>query len=1528
MEGRLRGKAAKAAAIALAFLMAALLTLPRGTAAVAGGPGAVAEAVTQAAVGAFLSSSGLGGQAGSVAGMLAEATSRGIPLLDRVTDPVASHVQERVREAVEEAAAVARAVRAVSGPAVRTLYEQLRQNPVIAATPDGTYQLQFPQGRLTLCKNGQLLGLWFLVAGTAGGTALLGISNLDPLCPVHAHRLPNPGNQPTAFLDLAPDGTSFIQARMPLGGEGLPALVARDFLQVGGQTMEISLGALDPGDTSVKGRLAVGLKATADAELSAEVELTGGIYLEVAPDRAARLMAGAAEAMAGAVGLSAPSRPGPLSPQQAAAVLRAGLQYLAHAAAGPDDPGEVGVEVETTCSLGAGILDTTAAVASASGSISLSLPIGDALRVGESAIRDFLQGGVQIAPVFQKLGSAVVLGQADARFLSSTREQLESAARGAARTAAGAFLSAASGSSLGLGFSVDLGGEQEPGNGGVSGGASGGGDKAEAKCTLFELSADLPLLAGVNRAMAAGALEHTMVALASLARTMLPAPPSGEPGQPGWEQLAAAVPEGTTFGIELSPGLPLVTVQAEMPARDLLRALAVQQEGCGTLLGGLVSAVEQGSLAGLLHPDRRAALLALFQDTRLEGLRKNSTFGICFGGGTGAEVGAELTISGGRGLSLYTEANPEMLLLLAGGSDHPDVTGRSALGFEVVSEASGGLSLGEGVEASVTAGLATSVDFLCVRFREWDAPLPPSEVTVAGFRVVDFEGAVRADGSISGSGRLLLPGGGLGSATFSLDPAGHVLQGQWSGSLVAAGREFTVASGTISDAGLHWTSTVTFPYSTAAGSPSLAAAVDFTLTANGGLTASGQVQVTLAGAARTFRLGFDGAGQLVATYDGQVAVGQRTLDTHLTFSPQGLAGTGTLHLPFGTVTLDLHGDPGGALRGTGSTEVTLLGQGATVTVALGPDGSLAGGATVVLNIAGQQRVFVLVLDADGNLAGSCSGTVSVGGRTLSNLTLTRSAAGTTLTGRTAFLGAQQTFSLALAGGQITSGTATASVPLLGRTATLNLTLSPTGEISGTGSVDLVLAGTTRTFNLVVDAQGNITGTCAASVQLGGRTIYDLALSRVNGQTALQGRINLAGTGVLFALSVDGSGNLTGSYTGAVNLAGRQVEATFRLGNDGTVTCTASVPVRVAGYDRQFRLTVDPAGNVTGTYDGSLTVGGRPISSVHLELTATGISGTGEITLAGAKRTFHLAVDTSGNVTGSYGGGVSLAGFQIGNEFVLASDGSLTCQGTLHLRVAGANLPFSVSVGPSGNVTAALSATHSGVLNMGGRTLTALSLTLDGTGMEGTARVNILGSEVTMQLSVDAATGALAGTAGGTLAVSLAEGKTVSLQNAQVSLTPTGAMSGSGTLKAGNASIAGAAFTVDAARNVSGTGTVKVRTLPVSCGFRLGPGTFSVWAAPPEGFSYRASKTVDIWPFSYTFTAGLSLGVKDTNKIKATADGTVTVRDKVTGQTVGSVGASSEVNLASGAAAVRVSIPPLVDKTVTFPMPWAPVSPGG
>ncbi|MBC7337329.1 MAG: hypothetical protein H5U01_13835, partial [Clostridia bacterium] len=205
------------------------------------------------------------------------------------------------------------------------------------------------------------------------------------------------------------------------------------------------------------------------------------------------------------------------------------------------------------------------------------------------------------------------------------------------------------------------------------------------------------------------------------------------------------------------------------------------------------------------------------------------------------------------------------------------------------------------------------------------------------------------------------------------------------------------------------------------------------------------------------------------------------------------------------------------------------------------------------------------------------------------------------------------------------------------TATLNLTLSPTGEISGTGSVDLVLAGTTRTFNLVVDAQGNITGTCAASVQLGGRTIYDLALSRVNGQTALQGRINLAGTGVLFALSVDGSGNLTGSYTGAVNLAGRQVEATFRLGNDGTVTCTASVPVRVAGYDRQFRLTVDPAGNVTGTYDGSLTVGGRPISSVHLELTATGISGTGEITLAGAKRTFHLAVDTSGNVTGSYGG---------------------------------------------------------------------------------------------------------------------------------------------------------------------------------------------------------------------------------------------------------------------------------------------------
>ena len=1533
-------RASKALALLLVFVTAAaVLTVGTHTGTAAAGTAGGGAGSLPWAVMAFLGGSHLGDQASNLAAIVTQAAGQGVPLLKEVVDPFASDVQARVRTATGQAAAVMTMVRAIAGPAVKSLFDQFRNNPAIAGLPDGEYHLNLAQGHLTLSKRGTQIAIYFVVAGPDQSSGVVGISNANPLCPVHAQRMANDGCVATAFADIALDSNSFIQARMPLGGQGLPQVTARDFIEVGKQPLEISLGALDPDDTTVRAKLAVGLEATADSEISVKAGITAGVHVEVSPLKAGPLMAGAARAMERAAAQAGVRAPGTrMSPEVAATVLKAGLDYVLNAEAA-QDLGDIGFEVDASCSIGAGILDSTTAVGSATGSICVSIPAANGLAITDSTIRDFLDGGRRLAPVFRRLGSAVVLRRADAHFMNSTLAQLEAAAQGAARTAANAFVQAASRSTLGLGFSVDLGtetaGSKSSGSSGgkgtgqapTTGESPGGKDEAETSCTLFEISADIPLSAGVDEVLSGDAMRHTVVALASVARCMLPPPlgwsiAGGSQGQGGnWATLAQAVPADAEFSIRLSPGTPLVTVDAEMPARDMLTAMQVQNEASMALLGGLVSSVRQRSLAPLAAAEMSGALRDLFTDYRLLGLRKNGRFGISFGGGTSATVGAEVVAGGGFGFSMYAEVNPEMLLAYAVGSDLPDVTGEASVGFEIVEDAQGGLSLGEGVELSATAGLTTNMDFLCVRFKEWDQPLPPSTVNVAGFTVVDFEGTVNGDGSFSGSGRLLLPHGGWVYATFSVDAQGHVTGGSWSGSLTIGGRQFSVQSGTISDSGLHWTSTVFFPFTIAANSAGVSADVDCGLTSAGGFTVTGQVDINLAGSMRTFTIGLDQSGNIVATYHGQMTIGSRQIEVDVTMSPGGLRGTASLNLLGQTVTLDLRAGNTGIISGSGKTNVILFGQNAEVQVALNPDGSITGAASLTLNIGGQRRTFILTLDNEGALSGSCGGTVTIGGRTISNLRVTRFGATTKLTGQISFLGAQQVFDLTLNQGQITGGSGRAFVTLFGQTGELNLVLSPSGAIAGSGTVNLNIAGAGYRFDLTVDNQGNITGACAGAVNIGGRQISNLTLSRVNNQTVLRGQLNLAGSGVVFTMNLDNNGNLSGTYTGSVPFAGRDITGTFTLNPDGSITCSAGVKVKVAGVDRTFNLTVGSGGAVSGRYEGSFSIGGRGISSVVLNMDDTGVSGTGSIRLAGAQRTFNLSVDASGNVTGSYNGGISVGGFTISNEFRLQSDGSITCEGLAHLPVVGATVPFSVTVDASGNVSATLSPTHNGILIIGGKRFTNVSLTLNNNGMNGSGKFSILGSDAAFTLAASGTTGKVTGTTHVTLSATLPGDKEVKIPSVTLSLSEDGKISGSGTVKAANASITSASFEVDAGGNIRGTGAVKVKTLNVSCGFSLSPSSFSVWVQPPQGQTYSATKTVNVGTLSLTFRASLSLGVKETNKIAATAEGTVSAKDKIAGD-LGSVGVDGDVNLSTGNVTVRVKISPWIDRNVTFAMPWA------
>ncbi|MGQ9532612.1 MAG: hypothetical protein ACUVTQ_07400, partial [Desulfotomaculales bacterium] len=297
------------------------------------------------------------------------------------------------------------------------------------------------------------------------------------------------------------------------------------------------------------------------------------------------------------------------------------------------------------------------------------------------------------------------------------------------------------------------------------------------------------------------------------------------------------------------------------------------------------------------------------------------------------------------------------------------------------------------------------------------------------------------------------------------------------------------------------------------------------------------------------------------------------------------------------------------------------------------------------------------------------------------------------------------------------------------------------------------------------------------------------------------------------------------------------------------------------------------------------VGGRNISNVNLTLNNSGISGTGRINLAGTQQTFNLSVNAAGQVTGTFQGTVAVAGRQVSGTFTLAPDGTIGCSSGVQVAVGGATRNFSVTIDSQGNVTG----TYTGSLTVGGRNISNVNLTLNNSGITGTGNVTILGTDISFSLAVDSA-GRLSGSARNVnLTASLPGGKSVSIATSgNLTLSPDGKISGSGTVNAGNGTkIKNASFAVDSSGSVSGQGSVPVGSGSISCTFGLSSGSFSVSG------SAGVSKSISIgsgWAkVTYTFNATVSLSVANTNEIKATASG------KVNGVTVGSTG----VNLGNG-----------------------------
>lgn len=582
------------------------------------------------AVEQFIDGSGLKQAAQDAVQLQQEAAGKGVPVLGEVTDPFAAGVENRVRAAVGQASAAAGIVRTISAPAAVALFYQLISNPALAQLPDVNYTCFLPQvGQVTLRRSGGRTAV-YISAAAPGGSVVVGISNADPLCPVHAGRMENKSKTATAFLDLAGPNDAYLQVRAPLGGNVPPRVTGRSLLAAGGKGIELSFGALDPMKTKMEGSLSVGLKASFDDALSAEAGAEGEIAFEVSPAKAAEITAGAARAMADEAGRLNVSLGGAVTPDRIAPVIQAGLKYLSqYKSADQDALGEVSIGTGVCAELGAGFGDTKFPGVSATGSLSVSLPAEKAVNVGAASISNFLAAGLAMAQAFQKLGSAVLLG--DQATVNSLSAEIEQIAAGVVKNAVTEIAGVAGDTALELGYSVDLAGKD------------GGGDKAGTSCKVYRVSARIPLGKALDAALGGQTMEQMVRAMAALMKQMAPLPAGSAAGgvTVDWEAAAQATIEGTTFTITTSPGVPLVNITAELPARALLLAMQAENNAVDALLRGLVRGVREKSLAAL----RNSAITSLFSGGSdiLADLRKNSTFSISLGGG-----GKRATGSGGR----------------------------------------------------------------------------------------------------------------------------------------------------------------------------------------------------------------------------------------------------------------------------------------------------------------------------------------------------------------------------------------------------------------------------------------------------------------------------------------------------------------------------------------------------------------------------------------------------------------------------------------------------------------------------------------------------------------------------------------------------------------------------------------------------------------------------------------------------------------------------------------------------------------
>ena len=802
-----------------------------------------------------------------------------VPVIDDLSDPLQEKADEAIAHALNRVQLATQILNKITDVGAKKAIEFITSSPLFADVDFGITTLT---GRIRIYRQGTEVSLCRTVVGPQGSVIITGISNAEKLCHFPDNRMNNPTKSLLAFTYIAAGYTHIRTNRIlvPNLAEDLTLLPApieaTTYVKIHDQWVQIRLAGADPKSLEIEAKLEVGLKGGVSYYVEAEVEGEAAIKIKLKPVYAAEVIRGASDAMltqAASMGLD--MKLGNV-PGDAAIIMKAGLDYLSLAEERLEDVdggfGEIGIEVKLTGGIGAGIWDTGIAGVSVGGSTELKLPLAAMVTVTSGTLERYLDIALGMGDAGMKLSTAILEGESGAGLEAFTVE---------ARQASTTFIEGVLEDLLAITTKIEL-------ESGFKLALLGDADKQSIP--LYESSISIPvgnisatLQANPNAiGDAASAAAHLMLSAIN---------PDAVIDETVWSDLSLGVIPEVKYTLKaINPlTLKLVAIK-DIELLDTLSWMTQHAQSIRQVLLSVVQGADESSLAPLrvaiedavnVHKD---IALDILKTTKLAFSRELAASGA---------VGAEAVIELGAGIKLESEIKTSVILLLLGlpeyQEDDKEVLSKTSVPIEFSLDA--GASLGEGVELTVDAGGTLTMNLFELTVKHWDGNLPTAAlIKVAGFSVLEFDGVVKPDESLAGTGYLMLPMGGIVSADFDVDEFGNVITGTWSGGVdLGPLGEFSWLSGELDNDGLHGTININL-----LGSSFNA---NFLLNSSGFLLGSYDGSIIIGGhelAAANIYLGTDG--QFYGHYEGDIALGGFAASSNLDFDNDGFAGSSNLNV--------------------------------------------------------------------------------------------------------------------------------------------------------------------------------------------------------------------------------------------------------------------------------------------------------------------------------------------------------------------------------------------------------------------------------------------------------------------------------------------------------------------------------------------------------------------------------------------------------------------------------------------------------